>query len=350
MGAILLVNGQPDPEFPEPDSLEVHERMDEATSYRLRYQMGIVEGDLPLLTDDRLGPGTELSMLVPVESGLICLVKGPIYGQQIHVQHGGAWSTLEVMGADTSIAMDRETKAALWSDLTDSDAVSSVLAPYGYTLDVEATKPSHQEAKHALVQRETDLHFVRRLARRNGCLFWVTCDELGVETAHFRRPPLQGTPAAELVINQDPPNIEAVDIAWDTERPTRALAEQLDLNTKQGLSGGAQYPLAALGAEDLATITSAPRSLHLAVPVDDAGDLVARAEGALIEAGFFVRATARTSLLALGTVMRAHTVVSLRGAGSRHGGTYFCASVRHSIDATAHRMEVELLRNAWGAQ
>jgi hypothetical protein len=348
MGIFILVDGQPDPEFPEPDSLEVHERMGEATSYRLRYKLGISEGDLPLLIDDRLESGTALSILVSTAAGPVCLVKGPVYGQQIYLQHGGAGSTLEVNGADTSITMDRENKAALWADVTDSDAVSAIVSQYGYAPDVEATKPGHPEAKHALVQRETDLQFVRRLARRNGCLFWITCDELGVETAHFRRPPLQGTPAAELAINQDPSNIEAVDITWDTERPTRALAAQLDLNTKAGLSGATQYPLTALGLQDLTTIAPEPRSLHLAAPVDDAGDLVARGEGALIDAGFFVRAKARTSLLALGAVVRAHTVVSLDGAGSRHSGAYFCASVRHSIDATAHRMEVELLRNAWG--
>ena len=46
--------------------------------------------------------------------------------------------------------------------------------------------------------------------------------------------------------------------------------------------------------------------------------------------------------------MRAHTVVELQGAGIRHSGKYFVGGVRHTIDADRHRMELELLRNAWG--
>jgi hypothetical protein len=31
----------------------------------------------------------------------------------------------------------------------------------------------------------------------------------------------------------------------------------------------------------------------------------------------------------------------------RHSGKWFCASVRHTLDAVGHRMEFELIRNGW---
>ena len=37
----------------------------------------------------------------------------------------------------------------------------------------------------------------------------------------------------------------------------------------------------------------------------------------------------------------------LLGAGGRHSGKYFVASVKHTIDGAEHRMAAELLRNAW---
>ncbi len=46
--------------------------------------------------------------------------------------------------------------------------------------------------------------------------------------------------------------------------------------------------------------------------------------------------------------MRAHTVVEVNGAGTRHSGKYFVAGVRHTIDSESYLMELELLRNAWG--
>ena len=48
------------------------------------------------------------------------------------------------------------------------------------------------------------------------------------------------------------------------------------------------------------------------------------------------------------TIVRANTLVSLRGVGTRHSGTYYVKSVRHRIDTSAHSMEIELIRNAWG--
>jgi phage protein D len=348
LGITITVNGSPDPELAEAAAVEVHEKMGDTTTFRIRYPVDIQQGDVPMLADPRLSPGSELMILEEAGGKRICLVKGPVYGQQIHLRHGGADSYVEVIGADASITMDRENKAAVWPDVTDSDVVSSIVGQYGLQPDVDTTTAQHAETKHSLVQRDSDLRFIRRLARRNGCLFWITSDENGLETAHFKRPPLGGSPAHDLVINLDSPHLETLDISWDIENPTSAVAAQLDLNSKSSIDGSAgASPLLSLGSLPLSNIASGTRSLHLATPVDDVGDLTARSEGALIEADFFIRAQAQTTLDALGTVARAHTVVRVRGAGARHSGTYFCAAVRHIIDATVHRMEIELLRNGW---
>jgi hypothetical protein len=246
--------------------------------------------------------------------------------------------------------MDRENKAAVWSDLTDSDAVSAIVGTYGLQPDIESSAACHMETKHTLVQRDTDLQFVRRLARRNGCLFWITADQSGFETAHFKRPALGDSPENELIINLDSANLEALDIIWDIENPTSATAMQLDLNTKSSIDGGVgTVSLPTLGSIPLASITNQTRSSYLSAPVDDVGDLQARTEAALIDKSFFLRAFTRTTAQALGSVVRAHSVVRVRGAGSRHSGNYYCSGVRHVIEEGIHRMELELLRNGWGS-
>lgn len=350
LGVAIALDGTPDPELAAASRIEVDERLGRATVYRLRYAVDVAGGDLPLLSDGRLGPGAELSVLVPAAGGTECLVKGPVVGQRIHLAHGGAGSHVTVLGRDNCAAMDRAVRSQVWADVTDSDAVTAIVGDHGLTPDVEATAALHPESGNALVQRSTDLAFVRRLARRNGRLFWLTCNADGVETAHFKRPPLGGTPAAGLVINLGSPSVEQLDLDWDVERPTRVEAEQMDLKTLGDLDGTTgPSPLDPLGDVPLADLVGEPRTLALAAVADDAGDLVARAEGTLIEAGFFVRARGRTSLAAVGKPLRAHTVVHLRGAGSRHSGLYLVSAVRHAIDAAAHVMEFELIRNAWGA-
>jgi hypothetical protein len=349
LNIVITVNGAADTELSAPSWIEVVESMGQPTTYRIHYDIDIEEKDLPFLKDGRLDPGSKLSVLAPVKDKTHCLVMGPVRGHKIHLMKGGPGSFLEVEGADTSIAMDRESKAAIWTNLTDSDAVSAVLSPYGYTPDVDTTSAGHPDTKHALVQRETDFHFVQRLAKRNGFLFWVTADENGVETAHFKKPPVEGGAEITLKINLDLPAFQTLDIEWDIERPTSTEVKQLDLNTKQPIDGSAtESPLPNLGEQSLNAIAGETRLLHLPVAADDAGDLTGRSEGVLIEAGWFIRATGETSVNEAGDVVRAHTVVELQGLGTRHSGKYFVAGVKHTIDAEAHRMTVILVRNGWG--
>jgi len=350
LGIAIAVNGTPDEELADAASVEVNERMGEMTTYRIRYDIDISDGDLPMLLDDRVGPGSELSVIAPLEGRNNYLVKGPVTGQQIHLAHGGTGSFVEVFGSDTSIVMDRETQTTLWTDVTDSDAATTILGQYGYNADVDTTSAGHFETKHTLVQRDTDFRFLQRLALRNGFLFWVTCDSEGNETAHFRRAPLEGDPAGDLVINLESNTLDSVDITWDVERPTSVIAAQLDLNDKSDIEGAlSQSPLASLGAQALDSIAPDIRSIHIVAPVDDAGDLQGRSEGVLVEANWFIRGTCHTTVNSLNALVRAHTVINLRGAGTRFSGKYLVSGVRHTIDASAHRMDVELIRNGWGA-
>lgn len=350
IGASIALNDVVDPALTEASVIEVEERMGQMTSYRIRYDVDIADGDLPLLTSSKLDPGKVLSVLIPCGEGMHCIVKGPIVGQEVQVINGGAGSSIDVRGADTTSAMDRETRAAVWPDVTDSAAVTSLLTPYSYVTDIEDTKSAHPLDKHALVQRDTDLGFVRRLARRNGYSFWVTCDERGVETAHFRRPVLEGDPQAVLSVNVENPSVDALNLSWELDSPTSVVGVQLDLNTLKEIDGSVgQTPQSILGGAGQKSISGISHSGHFNAPVDDAGDLKARGEGALIDADWFLHASCEASLERLGTVARAYTVVEVRGLGSRYSGHYFVAAVRHTIDATSHSMHLELVRNGWGS-
>lgn len=346
--SITPPSGSPDAELDKASSVEVHERLGEPVTFRLRYAIDVTDGDFPLLEHAALDPGSELMILAPVGGTTQCLVRGIVHAQRVHFAHGGAGSSLEVQGSDRLIELDRESKSVIWKG-TASDAVSKILGDAGFAPDVENTSTAYDEKTHLLVQRDSDYRFARREARRRGFHLWVTSDDRGTETAHWKRLPLDGEVAAELTINVSPPSLSTLDLAWDVERPTSVETTQLDLGALTDIDGSAKTPLVSLGSESLASIAPDVRSVFLAAPADDAGDLASRAEGTLVEADFFVRATCNTSVAQLGKVVRAHTVVAVRGLGARHSGKYLVSAVRHSIDATAHRMELELLRNGWGA-
>jgi hypothetical protein len=346
IGAIIKINNSLE-DLPVSE-IEVVEKLGESTRFRLRLPVAIdADGDLPMLSDPRIDPGAEVTILVESKAGRDCLVKGIVHAHEIHLENGGEGSHVDVLGADRMVVMNRQNKAAIWADGPATNAVKTICGTYGLKVDdIEATNAEFSEAKHSLVQRETDLAFVRRLARHNGSLFWITCDLEGVEAAHFRRPDLAAAPTAEIALNQGKPS-DPFRIEFDVERPVAAKLSQHDFAATSPIKAElAKQPLAPLGKKGLDALHKTPAELHIAAATDSSADLTARAEGALIEASFFVRAALSATAAAVGAVVRAHTIVALGGVGNRHNGKYLCAGVTHTIDEGAHAMNIELIRNA----
>ena len=332
------------------DSIEVHERIGEATTYRIRYPIDEADDDFPLLIDGRLDPGASLTIAVPAPEDPDVLVKGQVYGQQVRFKHNVTGSYLDILGGDLTLEMDRELVAKIWpASSAVSDAVTGIIGNYdSVTPDVETLSITTADNGHLLVQRDTDLRFVRRLSRRYGYWFWVTTDTEDVTTAHWKRPPLDDDPAAALILNADANNVDVLDLEWDVERPNTAFAAQLGVRDLAAIAGDVdRSPLTPLGKTPLSELTE-PRGIQVIAPADTAADSRARAEGALIESGWFIRARGQTSMRQLGACLHAHTLVTANGIGTRHSGTYVVAGVRHVIDNDAHLMHFELVRNAWG--
>lgn len=348
IGALVLPNGLPDPSMPAPSEVEVVESVNDATEYRVRFDFNIEDGDFPLLANSLIGPESILAVAIPGDPLPAMLVSGPVIQQNISLINGGEGSSVNVYGTDASVTLDRDNKAVVRDNINDSTAVTEIVASHGLVPDVSFTNTMHTMLKHSLVQRETDLRFIRRLARRNGFWFWLTPEAPGVTIAHFKPPPVNDTPAQELRINVAEPNVDAVDITWNTERPVSTSLTQLDLGTLDDIDGSSQRSaVSGLASNALADVVSATRQLHLAVPVDDAGDLTARGNAALMDHGWFVSARVMVRQSILKDVVRAHTVVKLTGAGSRHSGKYLVSRVAHQMNEEDHFMTVDLIRNAW---
>lgn len=343
--------GIADADFDVASQVEVYERAGETTTYAIRLPVAAVGDDLSWLADARVAPGAVLGVYVATPAGDVCLVRGPVTGHAARIAHGGAGSYVDVLGADVSITLDRTVNTRVWNDARDSDAVAAIASEAGLTPDVTTTSAVHRTDVRALAQCDTDLRFVRRLARRNGFFAWVTTDAItGMDTLHFKPPPVGGSPAATIVISQPGANTEAVDLKWDCARPTAVDARQVDPLSLQDLdASGTGSPTTALGGKRLSDLVASAQTTRIVAPGDDSAEVKARAEGVAVEAEWFIQASLETTLAGLGAAVRAHTVLEVRGLGSLHSGRYFVAGVRHLIDPTGHRMVVELARNAWGS-
>jgi phage protein D len=351
LGCQILPNGLPDPTLPQPRVVEVTEEAGAATTWSLVFDVSIADDDIALLSDARLGPDARIGVQVADGDSVVTLVSGPVTQQRISLVSGGDGSQLEVIGGDASTALGREAKVRVWPATTDAAAIGQIVTtagmnPAGVQLPAGIT---HSDQKNALVQRESDLHLVQRLARRNGCWFWIEYDRLtGLPSAQVRRPPVDQPPLAELSLAGSQRNIDEVVIQWDVDRVVATDANNRDGFASVDQSGGVdRSPLAPLGALALADIVKAPRRARLSVAVDDAGDLITRSEAALIDEGWFATATVSVRMRRLGKLLRVPGTVQLSGVGTRHSGTWLIARVVHRVDDDDHLMTVTLVRNGW---
>ncbi len=332
-------------------SVEVYEKMDQNTSYKLKFMVDICDGDIADQIQKESSPGKILSVLAKAHEEMVCLVKGPVAQQQAHLVHGGAGSWLHVEGEDSGHLMDRKTTFHQTSSESDADIAWNIINNLNsMTADVAATPDSaYKEEVHSHVQRDTDLNLLRSLARRNGFHFWITWEPDGAATGHFKSRDLDGKPTATLVVNREDYNIDSLRVTADTHRPSQIVGMQLDLRTKTLIDGSLTLIDTSLGSSSLADVSGPiPESMHLAPTVDNSGAMLARSRGALRDAQWFITATCSTNLNRLCNIVRYHTIVEVQGAGNRYSGKYYVTGVKHIIDAAAYKMELELARNAWG--
>jgi phage protein D len=314
-------------------------------------------GDLTFVNDATFQPYANLAVVVTADGQAPeCIFDGYVLSHKLHVDRGLTASTLKVWGQDASWLMNLAETTKEWSDLTDGDVANAIFDNYGITPAPENTdddSAAHTESGHTLMQRASDIQFLRQLARRNGKLCRVACGaQAGQRTGYFAKAALDGTPAATLTVN-DPTQkmLSALDVEWDVTRPTEVLAAQAvfdDASDSGATADVTDSGLTPLGDQTESAFAGRPYTVRLTTTVDDAGELTMRATSLLREGGFFVRCTGEVDLSALGVVLRVGALVTVNGIGAVHSGTYYVWNVHHDIKPDAYTMRFVLVRNAVG--
>jgi phage protein D len=358
----LLFDGSPadDDLYTVMGPLEVEENADLPGAFELDLPVDRTDsGDLDFVNDSRFQPFVNVAVVVtPEGKSAECIMDGYVLAQKLHLEKGTVASRLRVWGQDASWLMNLEEKTRQWVDVTDDNVANSIFGDYGITPASDNTdddSPSHTEDGHSLMQRATDIQFLRSLARRNGKLCRVACtDTPGQRTGFFAKPDLQGSPVVTLDLN-DPEawTVDALDIEWDVTRPSEVKARQALFTDSDEDGAGVDESdsgLATLDQRGLSEFAGRPMTVLLTTPVDSADELELRAQAVLREAGWFVRCEGETDLSRLKAALRVGTVVGINGAGSLNSGNYLVWSVRHTITADSHKMKFVLVRNAVGAE
>jgi hypothetical protein len=371
----IAVDGEPDNALTEEAAeIEVQQTIEGPTTFRVKFAIDICRGELNLLDDPRLNPGdpdTRVTIVAHLNGESYVLAHGIITERKVNLAEGGPGSSLEIVCQDRRRVMDRKPYSKAHEG-TAGQIAEQILRTYEFETDVTDTEIQYEEDKGTLNQaEETDLAFVTKLAGRNGHRFWIDW-EVGTgltgfeltETAHFKPsppqpqrnglgfvPPLLLAPeaAAELTLTAGAgcSNVASFELHTNAEAPNQSGPVRR-VNSDDGEVAESSVPgptTEQLGERPTAPPQARERRL---VTAGDAQEARARSAAALNDASWAVQATAETSVQALNGFVAPHQIVTVSGAGALNSGDYFVKAVTHTVDSAAHKLRIELLRNAFG--
>ncbi len=357
----LAVAGTPVPDafYQAITQLEVEESSDRPGALLLQLPVNRTSsGDLQFVGDGTFEPMTNVTLTVtPAASGTSaqCIFDGYVLSWRLRLDRTLTSSTIDIWAQDASWLMNIDDSVTEWVGQTDGEIANAIFATYGVTPadgNTDNDSPGHTPDGHTLLQRATDLQFLRGLARRGGKLCRVACtDTPGDRTGYFVVPTVTGQPVATISL-LDPVSwtVESLDFDWDVMRPTKADASQVDLTQSSDTGTDVATDdsgLPALDDRDYQTYLGQSSTLLLTVPAD-VPELSQRTTAVLMESGFFARCTGEVDADRIGTILRVGDVVTIEAVGSIQSGNWLVWNVRHRFSLDSWRMSFTLVRNAVG--
>ncbi len=362
-------------------ALTVEESTATAGTLRLRLRTTLQDnGSWSYLDDERLAPFRKVKVevgftgggglagalggLAGGNDGLEPVFEGYVTAVRVRLGSEPGDGFLDVTAVDTSFLMSLEEKIAAWPDLADGDIVEQVLAGYDVRAEIEATPTTHQANDTTVIQRGTDMQFVRDLARKNGREFYFeTAKDTGEVVACFRSPQLDGTPQPDLALRfGGESNLRSFEARLSVQRPLNVKVQQIDVKANGvNVAQAGDTQLTKLGEQDLNALAGGPlgglvtpadapaQMLVLGPPTGDATELATIAQAVRDEAGWLIEASGEVNTDAYQAVLRPRRLVLVKGAGTPYSGKYYVTRVVHELGSDgSYVQKFEARRNARG--
>ena len=281
------------------------------------------------------------------------LIDGIITDHQVIPGNEPGRSQLRVTGEDISVKLSFEDQNATYPQQKDSDIVKKILAAAGFVPDVTETNDTPNDTERIPTQQGNNLRYIRRLAQRNGFVFFVEPTNIpGVNTAYWGPEKRQGEPQPALSLNMGPQTnvdmpinfhfnaLESSEAEVSIVDPFTKLAIQLPaLSTfLPSLTSKPAKPLRKTFSRDTANLSFAQALLRLFTSSSETSDVI--------------KATGEIDAVRYGRALRARRLVDVRGAGQSYNGTYYVKQVVHEIKRLPtgdYKQRFNLTRDGRGA-
>lgn len=303
--------------------------------------------DYPLFRNPIFTPGNRI--VVGVAMGIVpeVLLDGVIRHHE--VSPGSAQFT--VTGGDVSTAMDLEEKDQPHQNQPDSVIAAKIIGSYaqfGLAPVVAPTTDVPLDIDRTPRQNETDLAFLKRLAERNGFVFYIEPLTLGVSTAFWGPEKRAGIPQPALTHNMGAlSNVKSLNFTFDSLAAVAPQGTFVDPIFKLSI------PIPQLPSLKLPPLSSNPAPALRKVRVRDTANRnpANAATAALAEAANSPNAVSgdgELDTVTYGNVLRPRRLVGVRGAGLSLDGLYTVDGVTHKLARGEYTQHFRISREGLG--
>lgn len=350
--ATIAIQDEPAPDlFLSLLELEVEEDHRLASVFRIKLAISREDDGLwKMLDDERIKLWNKVAISVTIDEEQE-LMRGYITHIKPHIEPDENSSTLEIMGMDDTCLMSLEEKIKDWPKKSDSDIVKQIFKEYNLESNLGAeigdTGIVHDEAVSTIMQRETDIQFVKRLARRNGYECFVKGGK-----GYFRKPELSGEPQPLLAAHFGAEtNLMKFEATVNALRPAAVEIHQIDTIAKEiqdAVVEATEQPSLGRDAGPSLPVPNsiAPRLFAKHAVTTGQPEMEALSKALFNEAQWFIEARGELNTVCYGAVLEARKLVPIKGVGELFSGLYYVTKVRHLFKPDEYTQQFEARKNA----
>ncbi|HEY7028060.1 MAG TPA: hypothetical protein VH438_10665 [Gemmatimonadales bacterium] len=282
------------------------------------------------------------------------LMDGIVTRQEVTPSSDPGQSTLTITGEDLSVLMDVVQKIMPFPAVPEVGQVYAALGPYAmFGVVPVAIPPILSVVKTPLAQydnqvMETDLAYIKGIARRCGYVFYVEPGPLPGQSIAYFGPDIRiPVPQAALNVNMDAhTNVESLSFTLDGLAKKVRIFTILDPFTKK-IPIPIPAPNINVFKPPLGARPTPPAKIEFA---DDVAQMDPMEAGQSILAYFMnnteaITATGTLDVVRYGRVLRSRMLVGVRGGGLAYDGMYYVDSVTHNIKRGEYKQNFTLSRD-----
>ena len=298
-------------------------------------------GDWASVLDPLLDPTTPLVIQVSRGDASYRFEGKPVQASWTLAAEGS--SQLSVQAQDRTLELDAEEKVVAWPGTQDSAIAESILSSYGFTPQVQTTTDSPDPDVHVVLQRGSDLAFLRALAAKWGFAAFLESTEAGI-VGHFEPIDPLADPQAELSLAFGD-DAQHADATVSLKEGRRVKVSRIPVLSDSAQDADESGDDQLQGSHSLAAQTTI-----LLAPSDVSGELdpTSTAQALARKSAFAAELRLELESDRSDLLLRARKPVLVKGLGSLLSGSYLVQRVRHVVTAERHRQQVTLVRNALG--